>query len=201
MNLAPVVLPGQVVRLEPLERRHAADLLLAAADPDIWLYIPSPQPRTLGEVEAFIESAKRSAANGQEIPFAVIDQASDRAIGSTRYLEIRPADRALEIGWTWYAKEAQRTAVNTECKFLLLRHAFEELGALRMQFKTDRRNLRSQRAIERIGAVKEGVLRKQRIMPDGYVRDTVYYSILDAEWPAVKARLTEFLSPRMSDRT
>jgi RimJ/RimL family protein N-acetyltransferase len=201
VNPAPVVLQGQLVRLEPLERRHAADLLLAAADPDIWLYLPLPQPRSPAQIEELIAEARRDAAKGEQIPFAVVDRTRGRAIGSTRYLEIRPADRALEIGWTWYAKEAQRTAVNTECKFLLLRHAFEALGALRMQFKTDRRNLRSQRAIERIGAVKEGVFRKQRIMPDGYVRDTVYYSILDAEWPAVKARLREFLSPLMSDRT
>lgn len=195
MNPAPIVLQGEVVRLEPLEGRHAADLLVAAADPAIWLYMPSPQPKSLGEVEAFIADAQLSAATGEQVPFAVLDRRSGRAVGSTRYLEIRRADRALEIGWTWYAREAQRTAINTECKLLLLRHAFEGLGALRMQFKTDGRNLRSQRAIERLGAVKEGVLRKQRILHDGYVRDAAYYSITDDEWPAVRAGLEARLRP------
>lgn len=193
MNPGPVVLAGRTVRVEPLERRHAADLLQAAADPGIWLYLPAPQPKTLSDMEAFIAAAERHAGDG-EIPFAIIALAGGRAIGSTRYLEIRPPDRALEIGWTWYAREFQRTAANTECKYLLLRHAFEALGALRMQFKTDARNLRSQRAIERLGAVKEGVLRKQRIMPDGYQRDAVYYSILADEWPAVKRGLEQKLA-------
>jgi RimJ/RimL family protein N-acetyltransferase len=193
VNPAPVVLSGKAVRVEPLELRHAVDLLAAAAAPEIWLYLPSPQPRTLAVVQTFIEAAQRSAANG-EIPFAVVDVERGRAVGSTRYLEIRPADRALEIGWTWYAKEAQRTAINTECKFLLLRHAFEQLGALRVQFKTDGRNLRSQHAIERLGALKEGVLRKQRILHDGYVRDAVYYSILDEEWPEVRSGLLRQLN-------
>lgn len=193
MNPAPILLQGKVVRLEPLERRHAADLLAAAADPAIWLYLPSPQPKSLEEVEAFIADAQSSAATGEQIPFAVIDRADGRAVGSTRYLEIRPADKALEIGWTWYARAAQRTAINTECKLLLLRHAFEDQGVLRVQFKTDGRNLRSQRAIERIGAVKEGVLRKQRIMHDGHVRDSVYYSITDDEWPGICRSLEQWL--------
>ena len=190
MHPVPVVLSGQRVRVEPLEARHAADLLAAAADPEIWRYLPARQPASLAEMESFILGAGKEP---DQIPFAVIAQASDRAVGSTRFLEIRPADLALEIGWTWYAREAQRTAVNTECKYLLLSHAFDALGAQRVQFKTDLRNVRSQRAIERIGAVKEGVLRKQRIMPDGYVRDSVYYSILDAEWPAVRSRLEAML--------
>ena len=187
------MLSGQTVRVEPLEQRLAADLLAAAADPEIWLYIPAPQPSCLGDVAALVAAALHDAANGEQVPFAIIDQHSGRAVGSTRYLEIRPADRALEIGWTWYAREAQRTAANTECKYLLLRHAFEDLGALRMQFKTDARNLRSQRAIERLGAVREGVLRKQRILHDGFVRDAVYYSIIDEEWPTVKRQLEAML--------
>jgi RimJ/RimL family protein N-acetyltransferase len=193
VNPGSVVLSGQTVRVEPLEQRHAADLLAAAADPEIWLYMPAPQPRCLGDVEALVAAALHDAANGEQVPFAIIDRHSGQAVGSTRYLEIRPADRALEIGWTWYAREAQRTAANTECKYLLLRHAFEDLGALRMQFKTDARNLRSQRAIERLGAVREGVLRKQRILHDGFVRDAVYYSIIDAEWPTVKRGLEAML--------
>ena len=192
MNPTPVVLTGAGVRLEPLAAGHAADLLRAAADPEIWRYLPTAHPTTLEAMTAFITAARDGMARG-ELPFAVIQLSSGQAVGSTRYLEIRPADRAIEIGWTWYAREVQRTALNSECKYLLLRHAFETLGALRVQFKTDARNLRSQRAIERLGAVKEGVLRKQRIMHDGHQRDSVYYSILDEEWPAVRAFLEQRL--------
>ena len=185
-----VVLDGRTVRIEPLEPRHAPELLLAAADPEIWLYLPVSQPAALPEMEGFIAAA---LGEPDQLPFAIISQESGRAIGSTRFLEIRPADRALEIGWTWYARAAQRTAANTECKYLLLDHAFGTLGAQRVQFKTDRRNVRSQRALERIGAVQEGILRKHRVLHDGYVRDSVYYSILDDEWPAVRLRLEELL--------
>jgi RimJ/RimL family protein N-acetyltransferase len=132
-------------------------------------------------------------AQGTDLPFAVIHLQAGCAIGATRYMEIRPKDLALEIGGTWYAPAYQRTAVNTECKYLLLRHAFEEWGCVRVQFKTDLLNERSQRAIERLGAVREGVLRHHMITPEGRLRDSVYYSILDSEWPAVKARLEAFL--------
>ncbi|NOT09738.1 MAG: GNAT family N-acetyltransferase [Gemmatimonadales bacterium] len=193
MNPTPVVLYGDAVRLEPLDHAHAGDLVEAAADPGIWQYMGSAQPKSLAEVKAWIDAAYKLAAAGDTIPFAVIRPADDVAVGSTRFLEIRREWRTLEVGWTWYAASAQRTAVNTECKYLLLKHAFEDLGALRVQFKTDGRNVRSQRAIERIGGVKEGVLRKQRINDDGYVRDAVYYSILDDEWPAVKTHLEGML--------
>jgi RimJ/RimL family protein N-acetyltransferase len=119
-------------------------------------------------------------------------------VGSTRYLDIRRENRGLEIGWTWLAAAVQRTAVNTECKYLLLRHAFETLGAIRVQLRTDLRNLRSQRAIERIGATREGVFRQERIMWDGYLRDSVFYSVIDCEWPAVKARLEARLGSAQS---
>ena len=194
MNPTPVVLYGEAVRLEPLDYTHAEDLLAAGADPDIWRYMPIPQPMAVGQLRAWIDEAWQLAAAGEQIPFAILDPVTDRAFGSTRFLEIRRTWRTLEIGWTWLAASVQRTRVNTECKYLLLRHAFEDLGALRVQFKTDGRNEQSQRAIERIGAVKEGVLRKQRVNHDGYVRDAVYYSILDDEWPAVKARLEEMLT-------
>ena len=194
MNPTLVVLEGDAVRIEPLQRRHANDLLAAAADPAIWRYLPAPQPRSVEQVVAWIDEARELASTGDQLPFAIVDAPAGRAVGSTRYLEIHPAWRTLEIGWTWLAASAQRTRVNTECKYLLLRHAFEKLGALRVQFKTDSRNLQSQRALERLGAVREGVLRKQRINYDGYVRDSVYYSILDEEWPAVKARLEERLA-------
>jgi len=132
-------------------------------------------------------------AAGADLAFAVIHRESGRAIGATRYLEIRPEHRGLEIGGTWYATEFQRTAVNTECKYLLLKHAFEVLDCIRVQFKADARKLRSIRAIERIGAMREGVLRKHYILQDGGYRDSVYFSILDREWPKVKERLEEML--------
>ena len=127
------------------------------------------------------------------MPFAIVDALSGKVVGSTRYLSIAPEDYGLEIGWTWLAREARRTAVNTECKYLLLRHAFESLDAIRVQLKTDSRNQRSQQAIERLGAVREGVLRTQRILENGYQRDTVMYSIIATEWPAVKSALEEKL--------
>ena len=194
MNPTPVVLYGDAVKLEPLDPAHAEDLLAAGADPDIWSYLPIPQPRTVGQVRAWIDQAWQLAATGNQLPFAIVDPHTDRAIGSTRFLDIQRTSRTLEIGWTWLAASVQRGRVNTETKYLLLRHAFEDLGALRVQFKTDARNLKSQKAIERIGGVKEGVLRKQRINHDGFVRDAVYYSIIDTEWPAVKVRLTEMLA-------
>lgn len=189
MNPTPVVLHGAAVRLVPLDPAHGEDLLSAGADPEIWRYLPIAQPVTLAQVRQWIDDAWKLASTGGQLPFAIIDPRSDRAIGTTRYLDIHRDWRTLEIGWTWLAAEVQRSAVNTECKLLLLTHAFEDLGALRVQFKTDGRNIRSQRALERIGAVKEGVLRKQRVNHDGYVRDAVYYSIVDDEWPGVKERL------------
>jgi N-acetyltransferase len=194
MDPTPLVLAGSVVRIEPLTERHAPDLLTAADDPNIWTYLPAYQPKSLGDMQAWISDALSCAAGGEQIPFAIVMLTNERAVGSTRFLEIRRDARALEIGWTWLATPVQRSAVNTECKLLLLRHAFEALGALRVQFKTDRRNLRSQRAIERLGAVKEGTLRKHRINHDGFVRDSVYYSIVDDEWPTVKARLLQRLA-------
>lgn len=185
----PLTLRGRHVHLEPLARRHGPDLLVAAADESIWRYLPREQPRRLADVESLIDEALAETAAGRQIAFAIIDRAAKRAIGSTRYLEIRREHRGIEIGWTWLAAAAQRSAVNTECKYLLLRQAFEEWGALRVQLKTDARNVRSQAAIERIGAVREGTFRRERILWNGYVRDTVYFSIIDAEWPAAKAAL------------
>lgn len=189
MNPTPVVLYGDAVKLEPLDPSHADDLLAAGADPEIWRYMPIAQPNTVAQVRKWIDDAWKLAATGEQLPFAIIDPETGRAVGSTRYLDIHRNWRTLEIGWTWLAASVQRSAVNTEAKLMLLKHAFEDQGALRVQFKTDARNLRSQQAIERLGAVKEGVLRKYRIAHDGYVKDGVFYSILDDEWPAVKERL------------
>jgi RimJ/RimL family protein N-acetyltransferase len=134
------------------------------------------------------------AEKGTDLPFVAIHLESGRVAGATRYLNIMPHDRGLEIGGTWYGPEFQRTPVNTECKYLLLRHAFEALGSIRVQLKTDLRNERSQKAIERLGAVREGVLRNHMILPDGHIRHSVFYSILDTEWPEVKNRLEEMMN-------
>jgi len=193
MQVLPVTLTGRVVRLEPLSEAHVPDLTLAGQAESIWRYIPYGVIRTEDQMRALARELLDRQARGTDVPFTVVHLETGRAIGSTRYLDIRPEHRGLEIGGTWYAPAYQRTAVNTECKYLLLRHAFETLGCIRVQFKADSRNERSLRALERIGAVKEGVLRRQVIMPDGYLRDSVYYSILDSEWPGVKTRLEEKL--------
>jgi RimJ/RimL family protein N-acetyltransferase len=194
MNPTPVVLYGDAAKLEPLDPTHAQDLLAAGSDPDIWRYMPIAQPGSVAEVNRWIDEAWRLASLGNQLPFAIVDPGTDRAIGSTRFLDIHRSWRTLEIGWTWLAASVQRTAVNTECKWMLLKHAFEDLGALRVQFITDARNLRAQQALDRIGAMKEGVLRKQRVNHDGSVRDAVYYSILDDDWPSVKERLAAKLA-------
>ena len=180
---------GRHARLEPLKLAHAADLFEAGNDDETWRYMPRPALRSREDAESMIRQALTASADGSEIPFAVIDTLSGTAVGSTRYLDVQPAHRALEIGWTWIGPRWQRTQINTECKLLLLSHAFEARSAHRVTLKTDARNVRSQRAIERIGAVREGVLRRHRVCWDGSVRDTVYYGIVDGEWPAVRARL------------
>lgn len=141
-------------------------------------------------IDEAVEASRAGTAHG----FAIVSLKEGRAVGSTRFLDIRREHRALEIGWTWLAKSHHRTAVNTECKLLLLQHAFETLGAVRVQLKTDLRNERSQRAIERLGAVREGVHRKQLTVWNGYVRDSVFYSVIDTEWPGIKARLLASLA-------
>ena len=194
MNPQPIVLSGVHARMEPLEERHAEDLYAVGGDDDIWRYMPRPRLTSVADARQMIAAARAAAAEGSQLPFAVVASANGRAVGSTRYLDIRRHDRGLEIGWTWLGIAYQRTPINTECKYLLLRHAFETLGAVRVQLKTDLRNERSQQAIERLGATREGVLRKHMILWDGFVRDTVYYSILDDEWPAVRRRLEAMLN-------
>jgi RimJ/RimL family protein N-acetyltransferase len=193
LTVHPVTLTGSVVRLEPLAEIHIADLTLAGADASIWRYMPYGNINTEARMRDWVIDLLGRQARGTDLPFAVIHLESGQAIGSTRYMDIQPQHRGLEIGGTWYGAAYQRTAVNTECKYLLLTHAFETLGCLRVQLKTDLRNERSQRAIERIGAVREGVLRHVVIMPDGYRRSSVYYSLLENEWPGVKAKLAAML--------
>lgn len=189
MDVAPVTLEGRHVRLEPLAERHA-EALAEAASPELFDHHFPPAEFT---PRGFRDQIVGLRALPDWCPFATVLRETQTAVGITCYLDIRPAHRALEIGFTWVGKPWQGSAVNPESKLLLLRHAFETLGAVRVQLKTDARNTQSQRAIEKLGAVREGVLRKQMILHDGYVRDTVMYSITDEEWPAVRERLEERL--------
>ncbi|MBI1744246.1 GNAT family N-acetyltransferase [Candidatus Acetothermia bacterium] len=191
MDINPVTLTGRTVRLEPLSEAHLPDLVLVANDESIWRFFASGIINTEERLRVFVRDLLQKQTQGSDLPFAVIHLESGRAIGCTRYMEIHREHRGLEIGGTWYGVQYQRTGVNTECKYLLLKHAFEVLGCIRVQLKTDLRNERSQRAIERIGAVKEGILRHHMVMPDGYIRDSVYYSVIDTEWPRVKEYLEE----------
>jgi RimJ/RimL family protein N-acetyltransferase len=194
MNPQPVTLTGRHVRLEPLTPAHAPDLFAAiSADPTIWRWWRESPPVDLAGMEAFVAATLQEQAGGSVIAFAQIDLKSGKAVGTTTYMEISRRDSGLEIGSTWLGKPWQRTGINTEAKYLLLRHAFEELGAVRVQLKTDLRNIQSQTAIARLGAVREGVLRKHRLVRDGYIRDTVMFSIIADEWPSVKARLEGFM--------
>ena len=194
MEIKPITLQGQVVRLEPLAMTYLEDLTAAAQDENIWTYMRYGKVNSPEKMRDFIQYLLDQQAAGTDLPFAVIDNQTGRAIGMSRYMDIQPHNRGLEIGGTWYGAAYQQTAVNTESKFLLLRHAFEDLDCIRVQIKTDLRNERSQRAIERIGAVREGVLRDHMILPDGTLRSSVYYSILAREWPGVKAHLLKLLA-------
>ncbi len=196
MEVKPVVLQGKYVRLEPLTEAHAPALAEVGVGQDFWHFMLYGDMKTVDDMRAWVRDILSRAERGADLPFAVVELESGRVAGATRYLNIMPNDRGLEIGGTWYGPEFQRTAVNTECKYLLLRHAFETLGAIRVQLKTDSRNERSQRAIERIGGVREGVLRNHMILPDGYFRHSVFYSIIDTEWGEVKKRLEGMLGER-----
>ncbi|MBI5295870.1 MAG: GNAT family N-acetyltransferase [Chloroflexi bacterium] len=189
----PVILTGQYVRLEPMTEAHVPALTEIGAGQDFWHFMLYGDMKTAEDMQNWVRDILSRAEKGTDQPFVAVHLASGRVAGATRYLNIMPRDRGLEIGGTWYGLDFQRTAVNTECKYLLLKHAFETLGAIRVQLKTDLRNERSQRAIERLGAVREGVLRNHMILPDGTIRHSVFYSILDSEWPAVKSRLEGWL--------
>jgi N-acetyltransferase len=177
MNVQPVTLEGRHVRLEPLSLDHRADLGEAGLDEELWRWIPKAV-RTAEDMRAYIEAALRAQAEVSALPFATVERASGRAIGSTRFGNIDRVHRRLEIGWTWIGRRWQRTAVNTEAKYLMLRHAFETLGAMRVELKTDSLNERSRRAILRLGAVEEGTFRKHMVTESGRVRHTVYFSVM-----------------------
>jgi RimJ/RimL family protein N-acetyltransferase len=191
----PVTLQGETVRLEPLSSTHLPDLQVAGdEDPSIFRWIAN-NPYLIGGWEAWLAEALDGQNAGSYLPWATVERATGRAVGSTRFGDIEPDHGRVEIGWTWLGRSHQRTSLNTEAKLLQLRHAFEELGAERVAFKTDARNVQSQEAIARLGAMLEGTLRRHIRMPDGYIRDSVYYSILRDEWPAVRARLEARLAP------
>jgi RimJ/RimL family protein N-acetyltransferase len=186
--LSPVALEGRHVRLEPLAHEHAEGLRRATADGELWTlwYTAVPAP---DEVAAYVDAALAMQAAGTALPFAVRSKATGEIVGCTRYCHADAANRRVEIGYTWYAAGVQRSAVNTECKWLLLRHAFETLRCIRVEFCTHWLNQRSRAAIERLGAKQDGVLRNHRILPDGSYRDTVVFSIIESEWPAVNTHL------------
>lgn len=189
MKIEPVVLEGMRVRLEPLSMDHRDALVSAAGDGELWNLTVTVVPSAAG-MPGYIRAALEAQALGRELPFAIVDKSAGRVVGSTRYRAIEPAHRRIEIGSTWLSASVQRTAVNTEAKRLLLAHAFEALRAIRVEFVTDVLNEKSRRAIERLGAKQDGILRNHMIMPGGRYRDSACYSIVEAEWPQVKKRLT-----------
>lgn len=191
-----VALEGQTIRLEPLTLDHHAALCAVGLEGDVFRWFPVVV-QTADEMRAYIETALREQDAGVSLPFVIVEQQGGRPVGSTRYMNIDRTHRRLEIGSTWLSPAWQRTAANTEAKYLLLRHAFEELGCIRVEFKTDSLNERSRHALLRIGASEEGTFRNHMVTSSGRIRHSVYFSVIDAEWPTVKAALEQKL--RRSD--
>ena len=192
--ISPVILNGKYVRLEPMTEDHIPGLAEIGVGQTFWDFMLYGRMDSVEDMRNWVMDILSRAEKGTDLPFVAIHLASGKVAGATRYLNIMPKDRGLEIGGTWYGTDYQRTPVNTECKYLMLTHAFERLGCIRVQLKTDLRNVRSQNAIERIGAKREGILRNHMILPSGQFRDSVFYSILDSEWPEVKKRLEAILT-------
>lgn len=188
-----VTLPGRYVRLEPMRPEHHAGLTAAAMEPEIWKY-PNDNIRTAEDMRGYMDRAMEAHRDGVALPFATIDRRTGQVAGSTRFAAYDPPNRRVEIGWTWLGATARRTAINTEAKWLMLRYAFETLSCVRVEFKTDALNDRSRNAILRLGAKEEGTLRKHMLLWSGRYRDSVYFGILDTEWPQVRERLESFLS-------
>ena len=184
----PVVLEGSLVRLEPLAPEHLAGLIDIGLEADIWRWMPIPI-QTPGEMRAWLDTSLEAADGGSEMPFATIVRDTDKLVGSTRYMNIEPRHRRLEIGYTWINPRWQRSAVNSEAKLLMLRHAFDTLGALRVEFKTDSLNERSRAALAGIGATEEGTMRNHMVTQSGRRRHSVYFSIIEEEWPRVRQQL------------
>jgi RimJ/RimL family protein N-acetyltransferase len=193
MKVEPVVLEGAHVRLEPLSRAHLPGLCEVGLEEELWRWIPT-RVRMAADMSAYVELALKEQADGDSLPFAQIERATGRVIGSTRYMNIERAHHRVEIGCTWIGLEWQRSAVNTEAKYLLLRHAFETLGCMRVELKTDSLNEKSRAAILRIGAKQEGIFRNHMMTSTGRIRHTVYFSIVDSEWPDVKSELERRLN-------
>jgi RimJ/RimL family protein N-acetyltransferase len=193
MDIGPTTLTGRIVRLEPLSLEHAPGLW-AVNEADTWTYLPYGAVDSFDKLRDWVSEMLRRQGQGADLPFAIVLPESSRPIGATRYMTIDRANRSLEIGGSWLGAAWRRTGANTEAKYLLLRNAFETWGCLRVQFRTDLRNERSQRAIQRLGAVREAVFRKYSIMPDGYQRSSVFYSVIDDDWPAVRTHLEGLLA-------
>jgi RimJ/RimL family protein N-acetyltransferase len=189
------LLQGKLARLEPLDERHVPELLSAAADPTTWTWMPMRLDDETA-MRTWLADALRARDAGTELPFATLEATTGRVVGSTRYMAIVPAHRRLEIGWTWLAPTAWGSGINVEAKLLLLTHAFDTLGAMRVELKTDARNERSRAAILALGAEFEGIFRKHMRMPAGRIRDSAWYAITDDDWPDVRARLTARLAAR-----
>lgn len=188
-DVRPVTLEGRIVRLETLDvDRHLAGLAEVGLDPSLWLYVLD-RPRTVDDLRRYLEAADGERLAGRMLPFVTHERSSGRPIGMSRYMGIEAAHRRLEIGHTWVAAAWQRRGVNAEAKLLMCAHAFEDLGAHRVEFKTHARNDKARAALLGIGATFEGIFRKHMVMPDGTFRDSAWYSIVDDEWPAVKPRL------------
>lgn len=193
MEITPVTLEGKHIRLEPIGLHHAEALWRVSADQEIWCYMPRIL-RSEDDLRRFIEAELHKQQAGLTLRFVTIDQTSGQPVGSTSYLNIEPPHRRLEIGGTWVTPAWQRSAVNTEAKYLQLSHAFETLGCMRVEFKTDSLNVKSRQALARIGAKEEGTFRNHMVMPDGRLRHSVYFSIIDSEWPSVKAHLERLMA-------
>jgi len=185
----PVCLRSEKVTLRPLTINDAEAFYLAGRESELWRWVQPNRCTSVEQSRGWIEASLEQQANGQHLPFVIVDNESDRVIGSTRYCSIKPADRNLEIGFTFISPEFQRTYVNTHCKYLLMRHAFEKLGAIRVEFKTHEKNSKSRNAIARLGAQFEGLLRNSRILADGSFRNTALFSVIEDEWPGVKSNL------------
>ena len=194
----PITLEGRFVRLEPLSEAHFEGLIEVGVDATLWRWTLSAIA-TADELRSYLNAALAAATAGREVPFATVERASGRPIGSTRYLSIDDQHRRLEIGYTWVASAWQRSAVNTEAKLLMLRHAFERLGARRVEFKTDSLNEQSRRALRGIGATEEGTLRNHMISQGGRARHSVYFSVIADEWPRVRDALEARLARRSNE--
>lgn len=188
MNLQPITLEGSCVRLEPLSEAHHERLCAVGLDPELWKWIPS-QVLDADQMMRYLRSALADQEKGSALPFATVDRASGKVVGSTRYMNIEMAHKRLEIGSTWIGKAWQRSGINTEAKYLMMRHAFETLGCNRVEWKTDSLNSQSRAAILRLGAKQEGIFRQHMVTWSGRLRDTVYFSVIAPEWPEVKANL------------